>query len=295
MTRPIPAPLLAALTANPRKVAEVLVIEARDGTRLGFTTWSEALSIDLGLGAGAESCGRGMVLSAVTLSVGLDASFAEVSGPLDDAITRAGVEAGRWTDAKGWLARVSPGVAGIAPLLAGRLREVRIEENRWVGELRNQADALNQALEEQVIAYCKHRFGDPDTCRFSVVPLAATVAAVTDALRFTVSYSGTQPSGKFNLGEIEFLTGDLAGVVAENVFAFTSLGAGSGSLVLDVPLIQAPEVGDTLELRQGCAKIRKSDDAAVPTCLTYGNVINFGGFPDVPGRDVLLYPNPGGT
>jgi hypothetical protein len=47
-------------------------------------------------------------------------------------------------------------------------------------------------------------------------------------------------------------------------------------------------VGDTLEISQGCGKTRAA-------CLAFDNVVNFRGFPDVPGTDqVLSYPNPGG-
>ncbi len=294
MTRSMPGPLAAALAASPRKVAECLVIAARDGTRACFTTWSAPLTVDFETGQGNESCALGMNLAAVTLAVGLDASFGEVAGPYSATLTRAAVEGGRWNDASAWLVRVSPGVAGIARLLMGKVREVRAEDARWSFELRNQGDAFNQPLDRLVTAYCDAELGDA-RCGFALVPVAATVSVVSDALRLTVTYSGSHADGFFNLGRATFTAGVLAGVTSEQIHAFEEVSPGTGTLVLWTPLLERPTVGDPLELRQGCAKIRQSDDPAVPTCATFGNVINFRGFPDAPGRDVLLYPNSGGA
>jgi uncharacterized phage protein (TIGR02218 family) len=291
----MPAPLLTALSANPRKEAECAVIEARDGTRVGFTTWNRPQTIDLGQGHGDELCDRGMVLSAATLAVGVDASYFEMRGPIGADVTEAAVNGGKWDDAIAWLVRISPGTAGVSPIMKGKVREPRVEGHAFVFEVRNAADALNQQIGEQVTAYCQAEFGDPDTCRFSVPVVNATVTGVTDALRFSVSYSGTYADDWFNLGKVTFTSGELDGVVSDNLFDFVSGGAGAGSLVLFEPLPALPEVGDTLELRVGCTKIRKADDPDVRTCMFYDNVINFyKGYPDVPGKDqVLTYAVPG--
>lgn len=295
MTRSMPAPLLAALSASPRKAAECVVIEARDGTRVRFTSWNRPQTIDLGEGFGAEECSASMVLSAATLSVGLDASYFEVTGALDAVVTEAGVNGGKWDDATAWLVRISPGVSGVSPVLKGKVREPRVVGDTFVFEVRNVADVLNQELGTTVSAYCNASFGDA-RCTYAVPVVAATVTAVTDALRLSVSYAGTYADDFFNLGKITFTSGGLDGVISDNLFDFASDGDGAGSLVLFEPLPALPAVGDTLDLRIGCAKIRRSDDATVRTCLFYDNVINFRGFPDVPGSaQVLTYAVPGGS
>lgn len=297
MARPTPAPLAAVLAGVAPFVGECLVLVARDATVAGFTTLDAAQTLDLSSAGGpaAAVCAGGMTLSSLTLAVGLDASFAEATGPLGPVLTQAGVAGGKWDGAAAWLVQVSPGVAGHAPLLRGRVREARAEDLRFVVEIRNQADALNQSRYRQLTPFCTADFGDAE-CQYPVVPVAAVVAAVTDPMRFAVTFSGTYASGVFDRGKATFTSGALAGVTAENVFAWTSAAPGTGSLVLFEPLSAAPAVGDTLQLRQGCAKIRKSPVAGVPTCLSYANVINFRGYPDVPGSDqVLRYPNPGGA
>lgn len=288
MTRPIPSALLSALSSSPRKAAECVVLEARDGTRVRFTTWNRAQTIDLGEGEGNEVCGLSMLLSSCTLAVGLDASMFEISGAIDDYISEAAVNGGKWDDAKAWLVRISPGVAGVSPILKGKVREARVEGDTFVFEVRNAAAALNQELGRTITAYCDvEEFGD-SRCGYTVPVVTATVAAVTDALRLTVSYSGTYADNYFNIGKLTFTSGTLNGVSSDNIFDFASGGADAGALVLFEPLPALPEVGDTLELRIGCSRLRRSEDPDVRTCMFYDNVVNFRGFPDVPGSDQVL-------
>lgn len=294
MTRSIPAPLLAALEGSPL-AGECLVLLAGDGTVAGFTTLDEAQVLDLtgvpGAPAAPVTCGLGMNLSAITLAAGLDSSFAELDGPLvgvgEAGLTQAQVRGGKWNDALAWLAMVSPGEDGYAPLLHGRVREARDEDDRFVLQIRNQTDNLNQNQEETVSAFCRWTFGDPDTCGYDLEAeaLPCTVTAVTDALRFTVSYAGTFATGWFNRGKARFASGELDGVTGEPIHLFTSLGAGSGTVVMNEPLVAVPQLGDTLDLLRGCPKVR-------PACMGFhGNARPFGAEPDAPGRDVFLYPN----
>ena len=288
MSRPTPAPLAAELASATPFTGECLIVAARDGTRLGFTTLDQVQAVDLMLGAGEEVCSRGMMLSSLVLAAGLDASHFEVSGPLGPAITEAQVLGGKWTDAQAWLVQVSPNASGFAPLLAGKVREAHAEDLRWRFEVRGHADALNQELGKVRSPYCDAELGDA-RCGFALVPVAATVTAVVDAMRFSVGYLGTFADDHFNLGSIAFTSGALDGVESKNLFDFTSGGANAGSLVLWDPLPQAPQVGDTLELKVGCPKTRLA-------CIDFhGDARPFRGLPDQPGSEQLLrYPAPGG-
>lgn len=289
MSRVLSLAQAAAIAGTEAFGGECLILAARDGTRARFTTLDSAQTVDLGLGAGAESCAEGMELRALTLAAGVEASFAEVRGALGPSLTRAAVEGGKWTDADAWLVKVWPGVAGWAPLLRGKVREARSEDPHFALQIRNQQDDLGQSLEWLVTGYCRWRFGSAE-CGGTPVTTTATVTAVTDALRLAVSHAGTFATGFFALGEAEFTSGALAGTIAENLFTFTSTGVGTASLVLDTPLPVLPGIGDTLVLRQGCPKVR-------PACIErQGDALNFGGEPDVPGSDkVWQYPNPGGS
>lgn len=289
MTRPLSAGQLAELAKVATFAGECLVLVARDGTRARFTSIDVPQVINLGAGAGDETCADSMVLAAITLAAGLDASFAEVRGPLGPVLTRAAIEGGKWTDAEAWLVRLWPGVAGWVPILKGRVREARIEDPQFVLQIRNQADSFNQALGQLISGYCRFRFGSSQ-CGGTPVTSAATVTAVTDAMRFSVSYAGSRATGFFQFGEAQFTSGTLNGVISEALFAFTETAAGAGTVVLDTPLPAVPVVGDTLILRQGCPKIRSA-------CVArQGTAINFGGESDVPGSEkIWQYPNVSGS
>lgn len=289
--RTIGSTLLTALTASPRKGAECVVLEAADGTRAAFTTWSRSISLDLGLGEGAEACTPGINLSAVTLAAGFESSSFEMDGPLTGEFSRAKVLGGRWRSARVWLARVSPGVAGYAPMLAGKVAESRIEGRRFVFEVRNVADAFNQTWGRALAPLCTAVFGDAQ-CTVARTPIAAEVTAVTDAFRFTVDLGGSYADDYFNLGAASFQTGELAGTADATVFGYD--GA-TGAVELLEPLAATPEVGDTLTLYRGCSKLLKSDDASLPTCLSYENVINFRGWPEVPSSRFYFQVSAPGT
>lgn len=289
MSRPLSPAQVAKLTENAVTAGECLILAARNGTRAGFTSLDVAQAIDLGFGAGVETCSDSMLLSAITLAATVEASFAEVRGPLGPVLTRAAVENGVWKDAEAFLVRVWPGVAGWAPLLRGKVRECRAEDPDFVLELRNQADQLGAPLERLITAYCHWRYGDPDTCQATVASAAATVEAVTGTLTLAVSYAGTYADGYFQFGEAEFTSGALAGVVAEALYGFTETAPGLGTIELAEPLEGLAAVGDTLTLRRGCPRTRTG-------CIErQGHALRFGGEPDVPGSEkVWQYPNPGG-
>ncbi|MCT2398533.1 DUF2163 domain-containing protein [Novosphingobium mangrovi (ex Huang et al. 2023)] len=285
VSRPGTPAVLTALSSGTPFAAECVIMAARDGTRAGFTTLDEPVYIDLSLGAGTDTCDADMVLSALTLSEGLDASFFEMQGPLGPVLTGPEVDGGKWNDADAWLVAVSPGIAGFVPLMSGKVREARSEDLRFVLEIRNQGDLLNQDLGKVLTPYCDADLGDA-RCGYALVPVAATVTAVTDAMRFSIGYSGTFADDHFNLGKIEFTGGVLDGVVAKNLFDFTSGGVGAGAVVLWEPLPALPQVGDPLEIAIGCAKTRSACRAF------HGDTRPFRGFPDQPGTEQLLqYPD----
>lgn len=277
--RTIPAPLAAALTARVRRGAECLLLRARDGSVAGLTTWDQPLTRDLGTGLGDTVFSVGMTLSAVTLSAGFDTSNFEVEGAARGDFAATKVRGGKWRKADAWLVRVSPGVAGFSPIMRGTVEASRVEGSRFVFEVRNAMEAFQQTWGRVLSGICSAEFGDAQ-CGVARTPVAATVSAAGDGFRFTVDIGGDHPDDWFNLGTASFLTGDLAGTAEARIFDYD--GA-SGAIELYEPLIAAPQVGDTLTLYRGCSRLLKSDDASLPTCLSYANVLNFRGFPEVPG------------
>jgi hypothetical protein len=97
-------------------------------------------------------------------------------------------------------------------------------------------------------------------------------------MRFTVSFTGTYADDFFNKGVVIGLTGANEGTTVE-IYDWTAAGA----IVLFAPLADAPEIGDTFTVRDGCGKSRAD-------CMAHDAIEWFRGFPEVPGSDQVLKP-----
>lgn len=106
----------------------------------------------------------------------------------------------------------------------------------------------------------------------------AVVATVTDRRVFTITVTESRAiDGWFDFGAVTFETGDSAGATLEIKSWVQSTN--TVTLYLESPF--DIQVGDALRLYPGCDKLRE-------TCFTkFSNVLNFRGFPDLPGLDKL--------
>ena len=294
--RTTPPALLAALTAGPRKAAECVVLQARDGTVAGFTTWSEAVDLDLSDdgGPGPVECAPRCTLSAVTLAAGFEASNYELTGARGGEFSRAKVLGGKWNHARAWLARMSPGVAGYQPIMRGRVFTGKTRGTKFVLEVRSAAAFFNVGQGSVLQPWCRADFGDATTgCPVPKAPIATTVMAVESAFTFAVDLAGLYPDNHFFLGTVAFTGGALAGTQEAKIFAFDGTTAG---IEVFEPLIEQPQVGDACEIARGCSKLLKHADPIIPTCLQYDAVADFRGEPEVPGnRTYQRVTAPGST
>lgn len=291
MSRTLGGPLTSHLGTNAHTRCRMLRLDLVDGSVLAVTDHQASLTIDLGDGSADYSPRTGILASDLSLSTGFDADEVEVTGPLvpvateDWHVTKEAVTGGRFDDATARFFQVNWNSLASGPirLMKGRVVLAQVEGSSFKLTIRSEISRFAQEIGRTITAYCDADFGDA-RCGYDVVPVAATVASVTDARQFTVSFVGTYANDYFNKGTVLFLTGALAGTRKVEVSDWTS----GGAVTLWTELTEAPQVGDTLELRQGCGKTRAD-------CMAYDNTLNFRGFPDVPGTDqVLRYPNPGG-
>lgn len=280
--------LTGGLTGHLAEAAQtrctMLRLDLKDGTVLAITDHDKDLGFDLGDGVAAYSAGTGILPSDLGLSTGFAADDIEVQGPIGDTVARAAVLGGRYDDAAARLFQINwaDPAGGAIKLLKGRVVLAEVIAGRFKFTIHSEISRFAQSIGRVISGYCDADYGDA-RCGATVTPLAATVTVVTDERAFTVSFAGSFANDYFNQGTVTFLTGELAGTRAVEVFDWTS----AGGVILWTGLVEAPAIGDTLQLRQGCGKTR-------PDCIAYANIVNFRGFPDVPGTDqVLRYPKPG--
>jgi uncharacterized phage protein (TIGR02218 family) len=132
---------------------------------------------------------------------------------------------------------------------------------------------------------CRWRFGDANcTVDIDALKVTGTVKTLVAANPlnmashriFRDAAGRSEADGYFDLGRLHWLAGDNAGQVSE----VKSYDEPTGEIVLWQPMIHAIEVDDEYEMWPGCPK-------TVAACKGFANYINFGGFPDVPGRDLI--------
>ena len=267
--------------------AQGIWMKLRDGTILGVTDHDRNLTATM---TDEESVtlltGPGMKCSDITLACGLDADNFEISGPLSSTFTRSGVIGGRFSGARVRVFGLDwSGGEDVIPYMEGWVGDCRIEGSTYVFEVRSAMDRYNQTIGRLLSPYCSADYGDT-LCGVTRTTYAATITAVHNDFIFTVDLGGSYEDDFFKLGSVAFTSGALAGTQEVEIFDFD----GTGILSLFAPLAARPQVGDELTVFRGCSKLKRSDDATIPTCATNENVMRFRGFDQVPGSDTYLRP-----
>lgn len=280
--RTLGAGLTSHLAGRAHTRATMLLLVLRDGTSIGVTNHNKDLSFDaIGEGSVTYQSGTGILTSDIVLQSGLEADNYEVEGPIADLVTREAVLGGRFNRARTYLFQVNwkDLSQGAIKLLAGNVSEARSEGGKFVFEIRSDIDKFNQVVGRLITNNCDADFADGVRCQATAVEVVGTVTAVTDEMSFTVSYTGSHADDYFNLGTVEFLTGDLAGTAPIEIHDWTV----GGVITLFTPAVERPAIGDTMTVKQGCPKSRAA-------CMERNAIEWFRGFPEVPGTDQIVRP-----
>ena len=249
----------------------------RDGAAQGFTDHDQPLSFDTQTYAAVT----GFTASEVQSTLGLAVDNLTVLGALSaDTLNEADLAAGLYDDAAIEIWRVNWAAPDQRVLMrSGNLGEVKRGRTAFTAELRGLAQRLNQPT-GRVYAYsCDADLGDARCGKdisSSAFTASASVAAVTDARRFTTGDLSAYASGWFSGGKLTFTAGANTGRTAQ------IKRHGTGTLELWQAMSEAIAPGDAFTLSAGC-------DKQFTTCKTkFANGINFRGFPYMPGNDAAL-------
>ncbi|SLN54460.1 DUF2163 domain-containing protein [Roseisalinus antarcticus] len=277
MTEALNAHLRTGLT----NVCRCWRITRRDGTRLGFTDHDRDLAFD-GTTFRADT---GMTARALVQSTGLSVDNSEALGILSDsAVTEADIEAGRYDGAevRAWLVNWRD-VTQRSLRFRGQLGDITRGGGAFHAELRGLTEALNLAVGRSYQPVCDAVLGDR-SCKVDLdqpgFSAEVAVTVVTDNRRFRfVDPSGAAPRW-FERGRLIVTSGaaeGLTGVIREDQMR----PEGERAVYLWEALRAPVEVGDTIRIEAGC-------DKRAATCKAkFANLINFRGFPHIPGEDWL--------
>ncbi|WP_323779482.1 DUF2163 domain-containing protein [Leisingera sp.] len=273
--------LHAHLQSGITTLCRAWALERRDGTVLGFTDHDCVLSFD-----GVEfQPGSGLTARAVSQATGLSVDNTEALGVLSDAAVREeDIEAGRFDGAgvRCWLVNWRD-VSMRWLQFRGSIGEIRRAGGAFEAELRGLAEALNQPLGRIYQKPCTAVLGDA-ACRFDLqTPGYAVELEAVEVARNEVFGWEALPGFEadwFTGGRLTVLSGAAEGLWAA-VKADQS-SAGGRRITLWEPVRAAVRPGDRVRLEAGC-------DKRLETCrLKFNNLLNFQGFPDIPGDDWLI-------
>lgn len=259
---------------------QIWTIHRRDGKIFRFTSHDEEVKRGPAVYLPCKSLNPTAAENASTLgSVG----NIELTGIIDhDSITEADLYGGLFDDAFVTVDLYSWGDRRVSPrrLAAGWTGSIGTGDTGFTLEILGPGSRLEQqALVQMITPSCRWIFGSPQ-CGVNIeamkVPSVVVKAHSRGSMRLDLPAEPTDR--QWSNGRIRFITGPNAGITVETkTVDFTS-----GEVVLWQSPGFLPEPGDEVEILPGCDFNRDGG------CKVYNNVINFGGFPDVPGSDALL-------
>lgn len=271
----IPSALSSRYSARVGGFATLWRVERKDGLILGFTDHDADIVYD-GL---TYEAATGYAASAIRSSAALDVDDLEIEGMLSSSrISETDLLSGKWDGAKITVMRISweaPG-DGVEMMRSGTLGEVSLVGPVFRVELRGKMQALQSTVGRVFSPMCDALLGDA-RCGVNLAPYTFShiVAGVTSRSVFSDNVT-TKPSGYYNNGIVTFTSGANSGLSME-VRSYDGL---TFNLQHEMPFSIA--IGDTFTAVIGC-------DKTFNTCKTvFNNVLNFRGFPHVPGQDRLI-------
>jgi len=279
--------LQAHLDSGATTLAWCWRIERSDGVVFGFTDHDRELEFG-GVTYEPES---GFTASEIRSGTDLAVDAQEAEGVLtSDTITETDILDGRWDNARVEVWRVNWQDTSQRVLMRrGAIGQVRRGRLAFVAEVRSLAHVLNQTVGRTFQHACDAELGDA-RCGVDLDDPAfkgtGSVTALVGDRGFTASGLAGFAAGWFTLGRLTWTSGTNAGRTAE--VAGHDVVAGTGRLTLLEAPVRPIAVGDGFTVRAGC-------DKRLETCRDrFANVVNFRGFPHIPGQDtVVRYPNRG--
>ena len=270
------ANLKAHLAGETLTICTLWKITRTDAAVFGFTDNSR----DITYGGLLYEAATGHTPSGVKTTSDLSVDNLEVQSILSSGkITEADLQAGLWDYAtiEIMIVNYKALADGHMMLRKGWIGNVKTGRTIFVAELRGMMQPLQQSIGRIYTAACDANLGDA-RCGVTLASYTVTgsVTTATSGRVFTDT-ARTEADNYFAGGLITWTSGDNDTYRME-VKSSTSAGV----VTLQQAMPNATVIGDTYSLSAGCDKL-------LETCKTkYNNVINFRGFPHVPGQDKMI-------
>ena len=275
----------AALASGATTLCHCWRLTRRDGAIMGFTDHDE----DLAFAGVTFRAASGLDAAQAETAAGLAVGSGDVQGALiDGGILECDIEAGLYDDASVeiWLVDWSSPDNRLL-LDTATIGEVKRTEFAFTAELRSLAHRFDEERGRQFQRGCSADLGD-SACGVALVDADwSTGAAILRSERpgsFIVLPDAAFGAGFFTNGSFVTSSGAVLPVKLHE-----KVVDGDRVVLWSAPTIDLP-AGARLTLRAGC-------DKSPETCRQkFDNIVNFRGFPHMPGNDVVVsYPNADGA
>lgn len=256
-------------------------ITRADGSRLGFTDHDRQIIFD---GTTFEAA-TGFSSSEITESLGLSVDNLEVQSAISsEALSEADLAAGVYDNAEVEILRVNWADPSQRALIkSGSIGEVRRAGSAFAAEVRGLSHFLSQPKGRLFQYSCDADLGDARCGVNLTSPVnrgLGTVADIASARRFTASGLATFASGWFTRGLVTFTSGAAIGQAIE--VKDHTIESGIATIELWAPARLPLSVGQTFRITSGC------DKHAATCSAKFSNIVNFRGFPQMPGNDFIM-------
>jgi uncharacterized phage protein (TIGR02218 family) len=276
---------MSGLETQATTLCNIWIIRRSDGRTLGFTNHDADISYN-GVMCQAAS---GLTGAALQTSTGLSVDNTEALGALQSTvICPEDIIHGRYDGAEvdvilyDWSAdRV------VSEQFRATIGEVQVNDGTFVAELRGKSDLLNQPLGRVYQPACDAVLGDA-RCGVDLSQpeyrTLATAENITDQRFMRVSGLDDYPPYWFERGTVEVMQDGVP--TAAIVIKSDKISAAGRTLELWFTPNVSLTSGTVLRVTTGCN--RRADSCAAK----FGNILNFRGFPTIPGEDwAMSYPS----
>ncbi|MFK7938048.1 MAG: DUF2163 domain-containing protein [Roseovarius sp.] len=274
----LPDDLLEHLQSCTTTLCRAWDITREDGQIMGFTDHDRTLSFD----EIEYKADTGLSALALQQTTGLSVDNTEALGALrDNAIREEDIEAGRYDNAevRAWLVNWQD-ISQRHLLFRGTIGEIRRSNGAFEAELRGLTQVLNLPMGRVYQKPCSAVLGDA-TCKFDLDATGfseARVAQSIDTRRvFRFEDIAAYDANWFQHGRLIVQDGAAQGL--SGMIKRDAIEGAARIIELWHPLRAGVSAGDLIRVEAGC-------DKRFATCRhKFDNLINFQGFPDIPGDD----------
>lgn len=276
MSKTLSPALEAHYAGDTLTLAKLWKITRRDGEVFGFTDHDKSLTFS-GVDYEATSV---FDASAINTRSEFNVDNLSLIGLLDSGgITADDIESGLWDGATVEVREVNWAdlTDGANLLMSGDIGQIQRKRGQYTGEMRGLMQKLQNVVGRVVNSACDADLGDARCgVDLGALTVSGTVTSVASRRLFTAS-GLAQAEAYFSGGRVTFTSGANDGISME-----IKTHATGGVITLHLPMPYGITAADTFDITPGC-------DKTFATCQAkFNNVVNFRGFPDVPGPDQVL-------